>query len=180
MTVVMAHAAAQENDFRRAANYLGLTILFGFGFLGVKGVEYTTEIVHGFTPASGIFWSFYFGMTGLHGLHVLAGIIVNVVLWIGALRAPGAKGHQRQLAGLYWHFDIVWIFLFPCCISREEGKMSNSHSRHYLIIWLAPRPRPGFGGGSLDPPKTQALVLIFAVAIARKLCWWRATIAPQE
>jgi heme/copper-type cytochrome/quinol oxidase subunit 3 len=115
MTVVMAHAAVQENDFRRAANYLGLTILFGLGFLGVKAVEYTTEIAHGFTPASGIFWSFYFGMTGLHGLHVLAGIIVNVVLWIGALKGSLAQNsHRVELAGLYWHFvDIVWIFLFP-------------------------------------------------------------------
>jgi heme/copper-type cytochrome/quinol oxidase subunit 3 len=115
MTVVMAHAAAQENDFRRVANFLALTILLGVGFLGVKAVEYTTEITHGFVPATGIFWSFYYGMTGLHGLHVLAGIIVNVVLWIAALKGSLARhSHRVELAGLYWHFvDIVWIFLFP-------------------------------------------------------------------
>jgi len=115
MTVVMAHAASEESNYRSVAKFLGLTILLGLGFLGVKAVEYTTEIAHGFTPASGIFWSFYYGMTGLHGLHVLAGIIVNVVLWIGALKGSLAQNrHRVELAGLYWHFvDIVWIFLFP-------------------------------------------------------------------
>ena len=115
MTIVMAHAAAQENHYQRVANYLGLTVLLGLSFLGVKAIEYTGEIQHGFTPASGIFWSFYYGMTGLHALHVLAGIIVNVIFWIAALKGSLARnGHRVELAGLYWHFvDIVWIFLFP-------------------------------------------------------------------
>jgi heme/copper-type cytochrome/quinol oxidase subunit 3 len=115
LTVVMAFAAVEEKDFRRVAHWLGLTVLLGLGFLGVKAIEYTAEINHGFTPASGIFWSFYYGMTGLHALHVLAGIVVNAVLWIAALRGQlGDHAHRVELAGLYWHFvDIVWIFLFP-------------------------------------------------------------------
>ena len=115
MTIVMAHGAAQDRDFKRAANFLGLTVLLGLGFLGMKAFEYTTEISHGFLPSSGIFWSFYYGMTGLHGLHVVAGIIINLVLWIQAAKGTLAHhAHRVELAGLYWHFvDIVWIFLFP-------------------------------------------------------------------
>lgn len=115
MTIVMAHAAVQENDYRKVANFLGWTVLLGLGFLGMKAIEYTTEIRHGFVPSAGIFWSFYYGMTGLHALHVLAGIIVNSVLWIGALRGTLARhGHRVELAGLYWHLvDIIWIFIFP-------------------------------------------------------------------
>jgi heme/copper-type cytochrome/quinol oxidase subunit 3 len=115
MTIVMAHAAVEGENYRRVARYLGLTILLGLMFLGVKAIEYTTEISHGFTPSAGIFWSFYYTMTGLHALHVLAGIIVNFVLWIGALRGTLARsGHRVELAGLYWHLvDIIWIFLFP-------------------------------------------------------------------
>jgi heme/copper-type cytochrome/quinol oxidase subunit 3 len=66
-------------------------------------------------PSSGIFWSFYYGMTGLHALHVLAGVIVNLVLWIQAAKGRLVpNGHRVELTGLYWHFvDIVWIFLFP-------------------------------------------------------------------
>lgn len=115
MTIVMAHGAAQDRDFKRAANFLGLTVLLGLGFLGMKAFEYATEISHGFLPSSGIFWSFYYGMTGLHGLHVVAGIVINLVLWIQAAKGTLARHpHRVELAGLYWHFvDIVWIFLFP-------------------------------------------------------------------
>jgi heme/copper-type cytochrome/quinol oxidase subunit 3 len=81
----------------------------------MKAFEYSTEISHGFLPSSGIFWSFYYAMTGLHALHVLAGIIVNFVLWNQAMK--GSLAHHRhrvELAGLYWHLvDIIWIFLFP-------------------------------------------------------------------
>ncbi len=115
MTIVMAHAAVQENNFRRAGNFLGLTVLLGSGFLGMKTLEYSIEIGHGFVPGSGIFWSFYYGMTGLHALHVLAGIVINAILWAQARRGSlKPRGHRVELAGLYWHFvDIVWIFLFP-------------------------------------------------------------------
>ena len=115
MTIVMAHAAAQDNDFKKVANFLAATVLLGLGFLGMKAFEYSTEISHGFLPSSGIFWSFYYGMTGLHALHVLAGIIANLVLWIHAAKGSLAPHAQRvEVAGLYWHFvDIVWIFLFP-------------------------------------------------------------------
>jgi len=115
MTIVMAHAGAQAGDFKRAGNLLGVTVLLGLAFLGLKAFKYSGEIGHGFLPSSGIFWSFYDGMTGLHALHVLAGIIVNCVLWIPALTgALASHPHRVEYAGLYWHFvDIVWIFLFP-------------------------------------------------------------------
>lgn len=115
MTIVMAHAAVQNNALKRGANFLGLTILLGLGFLGMKAFEYSTEIGHGFLPSSGIFWSFYYTMTGLHALHVLAGIIVNFVLWSQAMKGSLARHpHRVELAGLYWHLvDIIWIFLFP-------------------------------------------------------------------
>jgi heme/copper-type cytochrome/quinol oxidase subunit 3 len=115
MTIVMAHAAAQEKNFASVANFLGLTILLGLAFLGMKAFEYSTEISHGFLPSTGIFWSFYYGMTGLHALHVLAGIIANIVLWIHARSGKLARHpHRVEYAGLYWHLvDIIWIFLFP-------------------------------------------------------------------
>ena len=115
MTIVMAHGAVQENDYKRVTSFLGMTVLLGSGFLGMKAFEYANEIRDGFLPSSGIFWSFYYGMTGLHALHVLAGVIVNLVLWIQALRGKlSPNGHRVELAGLYWHFvDIIWIFLFP-------------------------------------------------------------------
>ena len=115
LTMVLAFAAVEERAPKRLRTFLCLTILMGLIFLGIKAFEYTGEIVKGFTPGAGIFWSFYYGMTGLHALHVLGGIVVNLVLLVAALRDTlRPNEHRVELAGLYWHFvDIVWIFLFP-------------------------------------------------------------------
>ncbi len=109
LTMVRAFAAAEVGDQRGARTFLGFTILLGLVFLGIKVVEYSLDIRAGLIPGSGLFWSFYYTMTGLHALHVLAGIIVNLILLVGE-RSP----HRLEVAGLYWHFvDIVWIFLLP-------------------------------------------------------------------
>ncbi len=116
LTMVLAHAAVEDGSQPKARNYLGLTVFLGLAFLCLKAFEYSTEIAHGYTPVSGVFWSFYYTMTGLHGLHVLAGIIANFALFVMAVRGTLFNGVQQRVefAGLYWHFvDVVWIFLFP-------------------------------------------------------------------
>jgi cytochrome c oxidase subunit III len=63
-----------------------------------------------------MYFSLYFGMTGLHAVHVIIGIIVMSVLWIMIFRRHRAVDYYMpvEMTGLYWHFvDIVWIFLFP-------------------------------------------------------------------
>jgi heme/copper-type cytochrome/quinol oxidase subunit 3 len=112
-TIVRAFVAAEHGDAGGLRVNLALTVVGGLIFLGLKAVEYTTEIRAGFTPGAGIFWSFYYTMTGLHALHVLGGVVVNVVI-LAATRASLERPHRVELAGLYWHFvDLVWIFLFP-------------------------------------------------------------------
>ncbi len=116
LSMVLAHAAVEEGNRPRAKLYLGLTVLGGLLFMVFKGIEYTTEISHGFTPLAGTFWSFYFVMTGLHGLHVLGGIIANFALFVMASKGTlwPHKQTRVEYCGLYWHFvDVVWIFLFP-------------------------------------------------------------------
>lgn len=63
-----------------------------------------------------IFFGIYFCMTGLHGLHVLAGMGVLTWLLIGAIRGRYNSDYYTpvDLGGLYWHLvDLVWIYLFP-------------------------------------------------------------------
>lgn len=109
---VLAHNAATKKDGALASKYLWWTIIGGFGFLGVKSFEYWTKFEHGITIMTNNFWSFYFIATGLHGLHVIAGMIA---MGIVARQAKAGQNLNRvELCGLYWHFvDIVWIFLFP-------------------------------------------------------------------
>lgn len=115
LTVVLSLQAVHDGQRQRARSYLLVTVLFGLTFLGIKFVEYSNEIHHGFTPASGPFWSYYYIMTGLHGLHVIGGMIANFWIWLmlGGV-AWRAIEKRVEYVGLYWHFvDVVWIFLFP-------------------------------------------------------------------
>lgn len=114
-TIVKAFEGVEKNDVSMTRRNLLITVLLGLGFLGAKAVEYTLEVKHGFTPLSGLFWSFYFLMTGLHGLHVFGGVVTNFYLFIAAGRPSWEHKKQRvEYAGLYWHFvDVIWIFLFP-------------------------------------------------------------------
>jgi len=110
---VLGHKAADSGDGPKAARFLYLTALGGLIFAGIKfGYEWPTEIAHGFTISSNLFWSFYYTAAGIHAAHVVAGVIIMLII------APRAKRnlelHRVELIGLYWHFvDVVWIFLFP-------------------------------------------------------------------
>lgn len=116
MTMVMAYAKTLERDRRLFERYLGATIALACVFLVVKGFEYGAKFSHEHFPSTSIFYATYFTLTGLHGLHVVGGIIANTTLlflsrsqWDHPL-FPG----RIECAGLYWHFvDIIWIFLFP-------------------------------------------------------------------
>ena len=64
-------------------------------------------------PQKNIFFSCYYALTGVHGVHVIGGIIPMVFLLIHTLRG-NLLPHHIEYTGLYWHFvDLVWIFLFP-------------------------------------------------------------------
>ena len=74
-----------------------------------KVLEPRPENVH-------IFFGVYFLMTGLHGLHVLAGMAVIAWLIRRAIRGDFSSAYFTpvDLGGLYWHLvDLIWIFLFP-------------------------------------------------------------------
>ena len=116
LTMILALGYARAHNLARTRWCLLMTVALGLTFLLIKTVEYTSEIREGFVPGTSLFWSFYFGMTGLHGLHLIGGIVVNIFLLVAALRKPAWDFLERrlELAGLYWHFvDVVWIFLFP-------------------------------------------------------------------
>ncbi|HEV2096898.1 MAG TPA: heme-copper oxidase subunit III [Chthoniobacterales bacterium] len=72
-----------------------------------------------FLPKHSSYFAAYFTITGLHGLHVLAGVIVFIYFWlpVGAnlyKRNPEHLANRVEVAGLFWHFvDLVWIFVFP-------------------------------------------------------------------
>ncbi|MBI4180097.1 heme-copper oxidase subunit III [bacterium] len=116
VTMVLALAAIQQDNRKAMIGYLTATILCGIFFLCVKGYEYPHKWHLGITISSGLFGSFYYTMTGLHGLHVLGGIFFNsYILYQGVRGRLSARRCERvEYAGIYWHFvDLVWVVLFP-------------------------------------------------------------------
>lgn len=121
MTLAALFARAERPALARA--WLLVTALLGVAFLAIKGVEYHKDYVEGLVPALNfrmrgagaaakeLFFFLYFGMTGLHALHLTIGIVVLLVLAARAHRLQRAT--PIELASLYWHFiDVVWVFLF--------------------------------------------------------------------
>jgi cytochrome c oxidase subunit 3 len=116
MTVALAIAAVRNGKQRLLRTFLLLTILLAGAFLVVKYFEWSEKFSHGFSPSTDLFFSLYFMMTGLHGLHVLGGIAILGAVFVLAGRGRFTEHSYTpvEISGLYWHFvDLVWIYLFP-------------------------------------------------------------------
>ena len=114
-TVVLAMIAAQKRSRLGLVAALTATLLLGIGFLGNKGIEWYHLFHQGHWLSSSTEASTFFLTTGLHGAHVIGGLIVTIYLiaraWNGAYMGDDST---VEYFGLYWHFvDIVWLFLFP-------------------------------------------------------------------
>ena len=118
VTMVMAWASLKMHNWGRHRLYLALTFLLALVFLVNKYFEYSEHLAKGEGPWHSTFLAIYFTLTGLHGLHIIGGMVV-----MAYLLGPGAKMYKShpdqytgriEYTGLYWHFvDLVWIFLFP-------------------------------------------------------------------
>ena len=128
LTMALGVSTAQKGQRDRSTLYLVLTFLLACCFLVVKYFEYAAKFEHHLLPGAHfanehltmaktpLFFSLYFVMTGLHGLHVIIGM--GLIAWI--IKRTRAREFSPQfytpveVVGFYWHFvDLVWIYLFP-------------------------------------------------------------------
>ena len=142
-TMAMAVYFAKHDNKKRLAQFLTATLVLGFIFLCVKGIEWTRDYHEHLVPGAyfgfdftehihhdpeilskdplaaqhaQLFMVFYFCMTGLHALHMVIGMVILAIIAWWAFRGRTSLKHANfvEMMGLYWHFvDIVWIFLFP-------------------------------------------------------------------
>ena len=118
VTMVMAWASLKMNNWGRHRLYLIATFLLAGVFLVNKYFEYADHFARGEGPAHNTFLAIYYTLTGLHGIHILGGMIV-MAYFIGPgaglwKKNPEQFTNRIEYTGLYWHFvDLVWIFLFP-------------------------------------------------------------------
>lgn len=123
-TMVMGSKAADLDLRSTAAALLAVTAALGVAFLVVKGFEYREDINERLVPgqdfkladpAAQIFFSFYWGITGIHALHLTIGIaLVGRLAWLLWRNRLGTRSPQIEVTSLYWGFvDMVWITVFP-------------------------------------------------------------------
>lgn len=130
--MAMAVYNHQQNNRKMVQVYLAGVQVCALAFLVLKiALEWVPKAQHNMVPwghefiyhgkqgsseVGHLFFNLYFGMTGLHALHILVGMIL-----IGCIQVMMARNNKHfrdyihtEMIGLYWHFvDIVWIFLFP-------------------------------------------------------------------
>jgi nitric oxide reductase NorE protein len=113
--VVWALFAHRSGRFSRARQLVARAIGCATVFAGLKAFEYYGEISAGHTPASGMFFTFYFILTGLHLLHVIVGTAVLTAWRLMLKRRRPWAGTQRVAEGIasYWHMvDLLWVAIF--------------------------------------------------------------------
>jgi cytochrome c oxidase subunit 3 len=115
ITLHFGHVALLKNNRKRFLTLMGTTLLLGIIFIGGQVYEYYEFLVHeNFTLTEGVFGSAFYGLTGLHGLHVTMGaILIGIVFIRGLVGQYDAERHTSvSTVSMYWHFvDVVWIFL---------------------------------------------------------------------
>jgi cytochrome c oxidase subunit 3 len=118
LTMVLGVAAAHRGDVKKTVRYLIATMICGLAFVLIHATEWVTLFGEGVTPWSNpwhvpLFGGTFFGLTGLHMVHVTIGVAyLGVICW-GYAKGKWTADHV-EVSGLYWHFvDLVWMFIFP-------------------------------------------------------------------
>ena len=114
-TFGMAIIGMNEHNMRKMAIWLVITFLLGAGFLSLEIYEFTHLAHEGATPQTSGYWSAFFTLVGMHGMHVFGGL-VWMALMIIPLRRDGLSEENKgriSCLSLFWHFlDVIWICVF--------------------------------------------------------------------
>ncbi|MGH6889320.1 MAG: cytochrome c oxidase subunit 3 [Rhizomicrobium sp.] len=125
LAIAIAVGAQERADIRLVRWALAATLVFGLGFLIVKGLEYHEDIEEHLIPGAGfpsrmpaaqMFFALYWVMTGLHAIHLTVGLGVVGRVWRIARRSELPENFHRTLevSALYWHLiDVFWVMLYP-------------------------------------------------------------------
>ena len=115
LTSVYAMYHLKNFNYKGVATWMAITVILGLGFLGLEIKEFAHYIHIGFGYTQSAYSSAFFTLVGMHGLHVVIGLV-----WIISLLLRNTKrglnlynAPKFFVASLYWHFiDVVWVFIF--------------------------------------------------------------------
>ena len=109
--------AIEKGERRKAAIWVVISLVMGLAFTVNTALEWVDFLGKGFAPHTNAYWSLFYVMTGVHGLHVALGLVAMVFL-LGRMKGVGGDPGEvnvYQAVGYYWHFvDFMWIGIFGC------------------------------------------------------------------
>ena len=111
-TMYWAEAGIRRGEGGRLRIGLIVTLVLGVIFLAIQGVEYSNQRI---TPTTNAYGSLFFTITGFHGAHVAAGLLMIAVIACRAFLGHFRQGRHEAVTNVswYWHFvDLVWLSVF--------------------------------------------------------------------
>lgn len=115
MTMQWAYMSAKKDDFKRLRIAITITFVLGMAFLYMQFQGWVQLVDQNVFFVGNPAGSFMYIFTGLHGFHLISGLVVLVVALTAAfrLRIHAKSLNQMEIATTYWHFlDVLWLYLF--------------------------------------------------------------------
>jgi nitric oxide reductase NorE protein len=115
-SVALAVQAMKRDEIDREPRLLLGGAVTGLMFVASKSFEYFQKFAHGLNPGTNPFYMWYFTLTGIHLVHVVAGTSLLTYLWVRSQRGTYDHLHRAvpECVASYWHLvDLLWIVLFP-------------------------------------------------------------------
>lgn len=119
-----AITALRNKKDSQALKFLGGTIVFGCLFLGIKGLEYWQKLDAGLDLGHNEFFTFYWLLTGFHYIHVVVGVLLLSIMWLGLKKRTytSADYYDIETSGVFWHMcDLIWVLMFPVFYLMQAG-----------------------------------------------------------
>ena len=118
LTFMRAKSSLKHSEEAGYRLWLTVTLLLGLGFLAAQVLAWRQLVAAGVYLATNPHSSFFYVLTGLHGIHLVGGILALAYLYWYARRSGGPEYELKRrgltdVVGIYWHFmDVLWVFLF--------------------------------------------------------------------
>jgi len=114
-TLESARHAMKSDKYQSVTAWIGITAALGLGFLAGQIMVWRQLVAAGVYLPSTLHSSFFYVLTGVHGVHIIGGLVGLTIIFFKATRRRLTSANQEafQVAAMYWHFmDAVWIYLF--------------------------------------------------------------------
>ncbi|WP_028358040.1 cytochrome o ubiquinol oxidase subunit III [Brackiella oedipodis] len=114
-TFGMAMLGLNKGNLKQIKLWMSITFVLGVSFVTMELYEFNNLAHEGVTPQLSGYWSAFFTLVATHGLHVTAGLIWMIVMFVSFSKRglDHENVNRMNQLSVFWHFlDIIWICVF--------------------------------------------------------------------